>query len=147
MANPPRNPHLERGGLRWTLPRKAILDLLSETAGHMNAKEIFAVLQKHYPGIGLSTIYRTLDLLSQKKFLNKLHIGDGQMRYECRSTAQRGPRHHMICTRCGKIVDCSDFRKDELALIKKKQEGLEKKYHFRVSEHKIESYGLCKKCQ
>lgn len=147
MSKSQRGRLFQRSGLRWTLPRKAILDLLSRTPRHMNAKEIFATLQKHYPGIGLSTIYRTLDLLTQKKLLNRLYIGEGQSRYEYRSEAETEHRHHIICTRCGKIIDYSDFLEEELALIKRTEENLAKKYQFRVYDHNIESYGLCKNCQ
>nr|MBC8359613.1 transcriptional repressor [Candidatus Aminicenantes bacterium] len=60
---------------RWTVPREVILDLLSRTSKHMSAKEIYASLYKMYPGIGLTTIYRTLDLLMRPGFINKFTIG------------------------------------------------------------------------
>jgi Fur family ferric uptake transcriptional regulator len=113
----------------------------------MSAKEIFASIQKKYPGIGLSTVYRTLDLLSQTGLLNKLDIGEGQSRYEYRSNEKKGHHHHIICTRCGKIIDYSDSLDEELALVRKAEENLVQKYNFVVQDHNIEFYGLCKDCQ
>jgi len=50
---------------RWTGPREAIMQLLSQTSQHLSAKEIYAAIHKFYPGIGLTTVYRTLDLLTR----------------------------------------------------------------------------------
>jgi len=56
---------------------EAILDLLSRTSKHMGAKEIHVCLSENYPGMRLSTIYGTLDILSNMGFINKIDIGDG----------------------------------------------------------------------
>jgi Fur family ferric uptake transcriptional regulator len=132
---------------RWTLSRKAILDLLSKTSKHMSAKEIYAYLLEKYPGMGLSTIYRTLDLLSRIGLINKLDIGGGQSRYEYRSDEKKDHHHHFICKKCGKIVDYSDFIDEELDLVKRAEKNLARKYHFIVHDHNIEFYGLCEDCQ
>lgn len=132
---------------RWTVPREVILDLLSRTSKHMSAKEIYIALHKIYPGIGLTTIYRTLDLLSRTGLLNKLTIGDGQNRYEFKSSEKNEHHHHLVCTKCGKIVNYSDFVDEELGLVKKTEEILAKKYNFSISDHNIEFYGLCEKCK
>jgi len=79
---------------RWTIPREAILNLLSQTSKHMSAKEIYATLYRIYPGIGLATIYRTIDLLSRMGLINKIDIGDGQSRYEFRSGEKK--EHHQL---------------------------------------------------
>ena len=65
---------------RWTVPREIILDLLSRTSKHMSAKDIYASLYALYPGIGLTTIYRTLELLYRLGFVQKVTAGDGQSR-------------------------------------------------------------------
>jgi len=132
---------------RWTLPREAILDLLSRTSTHMSAKEIYVVLSKAYPGIGLSTIYRTLGLLVRAGFLTKIDIGDGQSRYEFKSDEINKHHHHLICTNCRKIIDYSDFFNEELDLVNKTEKSLARKYNFIVQDHSIDFYGLCKDCQ
>jgi Fur family ferric uptake transcriptional regulator len=131
---------------RWTLPRESILDLLSKTSKHMSAQEIYKDLNKVYPGIGQSTIYRTLSLLVQTGFLNKIDIGNGPSRYEYRSGNKKAHHHHLICTKCGKIIDYSDFIDEEEKLVKEAEKNIAGKYKFQVKDHNIEFYGLCKDC-
>jgi len=132
---------------RWTLPREAILDLLSRTSEHMSAKEVYDALSKVYPGIGLSTIYRTLSVLVQAGLLNKIDIGDGQGRYEFKSDEKVEHHNHLICTNCGKITDYSDFLDEELNLVRKVEKNLARKYNFKVQDHNIDFYGLCNDCR
>ncbi|MGD9347549.1 MAG: transcriptional repressor [Candidatus Aminicenantes bacterium] len=132
---------------RWTGPREAILQLLSRTTKHMSAKEIYASLHKLYPGIGLTTVYRTLDLLFQMGLIQKLSFGDGHNRYEFISDEKTKHHHHLICTSCGKIFNYSEFVDEELALVKKTEERLEKKYNFQIEDHNIEFMGICEVCQ
>lgn len=131
---------------RWTLTRKAILDLLNRTSKHMSAKEIYDTLLKLYPGIGLSTVYRTLDLLSRMGLVKKLNIGEGKSRYEYKPGEEK-LHHHIICTKCGKIIDYSDFLDEELNLVGKIEKNLARKYNFIVKDHNIDFYGLCKDCR
>ena len=116
---------------RVTAPREAILEFLSRSSKHLSAKEIYASLHKSYPGMGLSTVYRTLDLLTRMGIAARLSIGGG----------------HLICTNCEKIINYSEFMDEELHLIKKTEEKLAKKYNFTIQDHNIEFLGLCEKCK
>jgi len=113
----------------------------------MSAKEIYAILQKSYPNLGLSTVYRTLDLLARMGIVTKLTLADGQSRYEFKSKGKEDHHHHLICTNCGKIINYSDFLDEELSLVKKTEKRLEKKYNFFIKSHNIEFLGICDKCQ
>jgi len=132
---------------RLTAPREAILEFLSKSSKHMSAKEIYASLHGSYPGIGLSTVYRTLDLLARMGIVTKLAIGDGQSRYEFKSKEKDEHHHHLICTNCGKIINYSEFLDEELGLVKKTEERLAKKYNFIIQDHNIEFLGICEKCK
>ncbi|MBN1224720.1 MAG: transcriptional repressor [Candidatus Aminicenantes bacterium] len=132
---------------RWTLPREAILDLLAGTSNHMSAKEIYDALSNAYPGIGLSTIYRTLNLLVRTDFLNQIHIGDGQSRYEFKSGEKDEHHHHLICTKCGRIIDYNDFLEEELELVNKAEKSVAGKYDFIIHDHNIDFFGICRQCQ
>ena len=132
---------------RWTGPREAIMQLLSQTSKHMSAKEIYATLHKFYPGIGLTTVYRTLDLLARMRLIHKFSFGDGHNRYEFISGEKNEHHHHLICTSCGKIINYSEFQDEELALVKKTEERLAKKYSFQIKDHNIEFLGICEGCQ
>ena len=148
MPSPHKWRHRLRANVsRWTVPREIILDLLSRTSKHMSAKEIYASLYRMYPGAGLTTVYRTLDLLVRMGLINKLTFGDGPSRYEFKSEKKNEHHHHLLCTKCGRIIDYSDFIDKELELVKKTEETLAKKHNFKVLDHNIEFYGLCEKCQ
>jgi Fur family ferric uptake transcriptional regulator len=132
---------------RWTLPREVILNLLSRSSKHMSAKELYASLYRLYPGIGLTTVYRTLELLFRLGFVQKVASGDGQSRYELKSGDKKDHHHHIICTKCGKIIDYRDFVQEELELVKKTEETLSRKHNFLILDHNIEFLGLCKDCR
>jgi len=132
---------------RLTAPRQAILEFLSKSSKHQSAKEIYASLHRAYPDLGLSTVYRTLNLLARMGIVAKLSLGDGQSRYEFKSKKKEEHHHHLICTNCGKIIDYSEFLDEELRLVKKTEESLEKKYNFIIQDHNIEFLGICDKCQ
>jgi Fur family ferric uptake transcriptional regulator len=132
---------------RWTVPRKAILEFLSKSSNHLSAKEIHASLCKSYPGMGLTTVYRTLELLTRMDFITKITLGDGQSLYEFKSKEKEKHHHHLICTKCGKIIDYSEFLGEELELVRKTEGRLAKKYDFKILDHNIEFLGICKKCK
>ncbi|MEW6374518.1 MAG: Fur family transcriptional regulator [Thermodesulfobacteriota bacterium] len=136
-----------RHGYRMTSPRQALIDLFSRSTKHLSAKEIYTSIQKSYPAIGLTTVYRTLDLLVKMGVLNKFDFGDGQSRFELGHGIKKDHHHHLICMKCGKIVDYSDFMKEEIELVKKVEMALSKKYNFEIKDHEIQFYGVCNKCQ
>jgi Fur family ferric uptake transcriptional regulator len=148
MPRPYKWQHRLQGhGSRWTVPRRAVLDLLSHTSKHMSAKEVYNSLQKVYPGIGLTTVYRTLDLLVRMGLLHKFSFGTGESRYEFKSDTDDSHHHHLICTCCGKILDYTDFVDEELELVKKTERALASKHNFSITGHNIEFYGLCARCK
>lgn len=148
MPGPHKLRHRFKGHVfRWTMPREAILELLSRSPKHMSAKEIYASLYNTHPGMGLTTVYRTLDLLARMGIVIKLALGDGQSRYEFKSSKKKDHHHHLICTNCGKIIDYSEFLDEELRLIRKTEERLAKKYEFKILDHNIEFLGICEKCK
>ncbi len=131
---------------RWTAPREIILNLLSRAKGHLSAKEIYAALYSAHPAIGLTTVYRTMELLYRLGIVQKITAGDKQSRYEIKS-ADRKDHHHLICTRCGKIVNCRASVREEIELVKKTEEALTEKYNFTIQDHNIEFLGLCDTCR
>ena len=132
---------------RWTAPREAILQLLSGSAKHMSAKEVYATIHRRYPGVGMTTVYRTLDLLHKMGLIYKFVAGDGHSRYEFAADESKEHHHHLICTDCGKIIDYSEFVDEELALVKKIEKKLSTKYNFTITDHNIEFVGLCPRCK
>jgi Fur family transcriptional regulator, ferric uptake regulator len=136
------------GGYRLTTPRKLILSVLSDTCGHLSAEEIYMAVHKKYPAIGLTTIYRTLDLLVVMGFVYKFDFGDNRARYElAEGLSGKHHHHHLVCTECGKIVDYTEFINEEIELLGQTEKGLSKKFNFKITNHLIQFYGLCNKCQ
>jgi len=134
-------------GYRITLGREAVLDALSKTDGHLSADEIYIKLRGRYPNIGLTTVYRTLDVLSEVGLVWRLDFGDGKARYEL----AEGPKgahhhHHIVCTECNRVVDYTDFIDDEVELLTRTEKALSEKYGFRITNHFIQFYGLCGEC-
>ena len=129
-----------------TLPRRIILDLLSKSEGHLLAKDIYIKINNKFPDIGLTTVYRTLDLLVQKGMINKFDLGEGQSRYEL-AWDFKEHHHHLVCTECGKMIDYNDFIIDEIKFFDGIQKFLSKKYNFTIKNHEVYFYGICNSCK
>jgi len=135
-------------GYRMTLGREATLEVLSKADAHLSAEDIYMQVHKVYPSIGLTSIYRTLDLLTTIGLVNKFDFGHGRARYElAESSKGKAHHHHLVCTGCGRVTDYTDFIDEEVALLKKTEEGLSKKYNFKITNHFIQFYGLCESCK
>lgn len=148
MPGPFRHGHGLRGLCpRWTTPRDAVLAFLKRTSDHVSAKDVYLALQREFPGIGLTTVYRTLELLNRAGVVAKTNAGDGQSRYEQIADGEKGHHHHLICTSCGKILDYKNFEAEELELIRKTEVVLAKKFGFEISGHNIEFLGKCGICR
>lgn len=140
---------IENSQYRLTKPRKAVLDVLKHTQKHLSAEEIYQEVYKSYPSIGLTTVYRTLDLLNSIGMVDKFEFGDGKARFELIGEERKKPdhHHHLICVRCGKIIDYTDFIDEEAELVRKTEEELSKKHNFLIYRHIIHFYGICNECR
>ena len=146
--NPDWRQSFRQRGLRITEPRKAILDVLSNTADHLSAEEIFGKVHQIYPNIGLTTVYRNLDLLEEMGIIAKFHFGDGRSRYELVQSPQKpGHHHHLVCTGCKQIIDYDDFVDEEVELLKKVEQVLSNTHNFQITGHIIQFYGVCNSCR
>ena len=135
-------------GLRLTVPREAVIQALSTSDGHLSAEDIYMIVHEKHPAIGLTTIYRTLDILIRMGVVLKFDFGDGRARFELTEAySQKQHHHHLICTGCSRIIDYMDFLDDELELIDKTEKALSKKYDLHITGHMMQFYGLCSVCR
>lgn len=134
-------------GYRLTTPRKAILMLLSQTDDHPSVEEIYLDVHKKNPSIGMTTVYRTLDLLVSWGVVHKFDFGEGRARYELIDHPNGlGHHHHLICCNCKSIINYTDLIDKEIELLTKLEKRLSKRYDFNINSHIIEFYGVCKDC-
>ncbi|HOJ31344.1 MAG TPA: Fur family transcriptional regulator [bacterium] len=147
-GNPWMYERLTSEGLRMTQARKLIMNILAKTHKHLSAEEIYFIAHEVNPSIGVATVYRTLDLLTNMGVLQKFAFGDGKARYELITDASKeAHHHHLICTKCRKIIDYTDFVDEEKELIKKTEDILSRKHRFDIKNHIIHFYGLCENCK
>ena len=109
---------LKEKGYKYTLQRKAILDVIGKQSGHYKANEIFNMVSKKIPGVSFSTIYRNLELLINLGIVNKLSIEEGINHYELSAGEHH---HHIICKLCGNVkeIDLCPFREMERINLKR----------------------------
>lgn len=141
------NGKIKRVGHRMTSSREAILKILTQAVEHLSAEDIYLKVHAKKPSIGLTTVYRTLELLVNIGMVAKFNFGDGRARFEL----LQGPKsvkyhHHIICTGCSRIIEYSDFMSEELAILETIQQKLSKKYDFLISNHLVKYSGLCATC-
>lgn len=138
---------LKKSGYRITSNREAVLGLLAEHEEHMSAEEIYIKLRPVCTGIGLASIYRTLEILVNLGLVVKFDFGQGKAKYEL-AEYERGKKHHhhLVCRSCGLVIDYKDFSDEELKLLEKTEERLHRKYKFKVINHLVQFYGVCREC-
>ena len=135
-------------GYRMTAAREAILNVFENSREHLSAEDVYHRVHTNYPRIGLTTVYRNLELLEGIGVLSKFEFGDGRARYELNSGPQGSGdhHHHLICKACGRIINYAEFIDEELDFLKRAEKGLSKKYNFIISDHIIQFMGTCQTC-
>ena len=148
MRGPCWQDRLNNAGFRLTNPREVVIGIMRGTEKHLSAEDIYVEALKINPSIGLTTVYRTLDLFIQIGVVQRFDFGDGKARYELTGNPHKKQHHHhMVCLKCKSVIDYSDFMKEELELMKKTEKALSKKHDFKIMYHIIHFYGLCKSCR
>ncbi len=135
-------------GYRMTRPREAILGVMGSTQDHLSAEDIYMAVHKFYPNIGLTTVYRNLDMLVNLGIIVKFDFGEGKSKFELSEHySGKGHHHHLVCKKCYKVIDYSDFMKDEVNFLKNTEIGLSQKYKFNITDHLIQFFGICEGCK
>jgi len=128
---------LKEKGLKLTPQRRLIVDIIHDADVHLTAEDIITNVQKKMPGVNKSTIYRTLDLLEENGCVYKSENQDQFIYHH----AEEGHHHHLVCSECGKIIECEE---DIFIPVNK---VLEKKYGFHVDFKHIVMTGICLECK
>ena len=123
--------------MRLTTQRQIILEELGKVTSHPTANEVYDMVRKRLPRIGLGTVYRNLELLADNGVILKLEVGGTQKRFD----ATVDPHYHIRCTGCGKVDDI------EIPVQHNLQEAAQLASNYEVLSHSIEFSGVCHSCQ
>ena len=131
--------YISENNLKITKQRRTVLKIFLECNNHVSVEELYNIVLKTEPKIGLATVYRTLALLTKSGLALEMDFGDGQKRYE--SSYKSVHHDHMVCTECGKILEFNH------PLIEKYQEEVAMEKNFKITSHKLDLFGLCQDCK
>lgn len=133
---------LHESGFKLTPQREStLLVLLENEKDHLSAEEIYFLVKKKSPEIGLATVYRTLEILTDLKIVDKVSFNDGLARYDLRKEGAQHFHHHLLCLECGNIEEVEE---DLLGSV---EQIVEDRYHFSVKDHRLTFHGICRNCQ
>ena len=130
---------LKSAGLKVTLPRLKILEVLEKSSNHhLSAEDIYRVLMEQHEEVGVATIYRVLTQFEESGIVNKLNFENNQAVYELSNVDHHD---HLVCVKCNVIIEFQDD------VIEQHQLQIANKYGFQLTDHSLYLYGLCKTCK
>jgi len=136
---------LKANGLKVTTQRIAILEVLEDRPNeHLTAEEIYECVKGKYPEIGLATVYRTIQLLSELNLIDRLNLDDGFVRYEIGKQGNgvsTHHHHHLICLGCGKVLTFQDD------LLENLEQKIQNTMNFQIQDHEVKFFGYCEECK
>lgn len=133
------NSDLKKAGLKVTLPRVKILEILENARDHhLSAEDVYRVLLESGDDIGLATVYRVLTQFEEASLVKRHNFEEGRSVFEL----DHGAHHdHLVCVKCSKVEEFVD------PMIEERQQQVAKKAGFTITDHSLNIYGICGKCQ
>ena len=128
---------LRTADLKATPARIAVLSLLEMTDKPVDVSGIIKYLGKKDIKADPATVFRIINMFTQKGLTKQVQLNEGKFRYELSSKADH---HHLTCTNCGRIEDISDCNIDYL------EKEIEKKKKVKIASHSLEFFGICQQC-
>lgn len=123
--------------IRLTTQRQIILEELSKVTSHPTASELYDIVRKRLPRIGLGTVYRNLELMAENGMILKLEVGGTRKRFD----ATTDPHYHIRCSSCGKVDDI------DVPVIKDLVDAACTSSSYQILGHHVEFTGICPTCQ
>jgi Fur family transcriptional regulator, ferric uptake regulator len=128
---------LQSSGYRVTVPRRVIVELMVSSTRALGPIEVYDLGRLDYPGLGLVTVYRTLEKLEELRLVERVHQPDGCHRY---LRATQGHQHLLMCTGCGEVKYFSGDDINSLTGRVSNETGYE------VTDHWLQLFGTCPEC-
>ena len=122
---------LKKAGLKATLPRLRILELLEEDKAHLSAEDIYRKLIDAGEEVGLATVYRVLTQFEQAGICIRHNFEEGHAVYEITPDDHHD---HMVCLETGKVIEFHD------ELIEKRQESIANEMGYEIVDHSMVLY-------
>ena len=130
---------LRKAGLKVTLPRLKVLEILEVTEQrHLSAEDVYKALLESGEEIGLATVYRVLTQFEGAGLVSRLSIDGGHAVFELEDGAHHD---HLLCVSCNQIEEFVDD------VIEERQHAIAEEKGFQMTEHSLYIYGVCKRCQ
>jgi Fur family ferric uptake transcriptional regulator len=130
---------LSESGFRITTPRRAVIDVLLASPAAMTPEEMLESARLAHPGLGLATVYRTLQLFTDLGLVRRVHRQDGCHAY---LSASPGHTHAVVCRSCGRGAEFPGI--DD---VRRLANRVEKSTGFHISDHLLQFVGLCPQCR
>jgi len=131
---------LRKAGLKVTLPRMKILDILESKGSirHQSAEDVYKALLDSGEDIGLATVYRVLTQFESAGLVKRHHFEGGHSVFEL----NQGSHHdHILCVKCGRVDEFVD------ETIEQRQKDIAKELGYEMTDHCLYMYGICSKCR
>ncbi|HEV2706380.1 MAG TPA: transcriptional repressor [Pyrinomonadaceae bacterium] len=125
------------GGRALTPQRQAVLQVVSESAEHLTAAEIFEAARRVLPSISYATVYNSLKYLKEAGLVNEVSFGNGASRYD----RETGRHDHALCSRCGRLVD---FELEETPQLMR---AAARRSRFKPESISLTLVGICPDCR
>jgi len=129
---------LHENGYRLTEARRAVVQTVAESTVAITPLEVYDSARKHYPALGLVSVYRTLEKLEELQLVQRVHQPQGCQAF---IAASEGHQHLLLCQRCGRVTF---FEGDDLEKLIGK---ISNKTGYQIREHWLQLFGLCEKCK
>ena len=130
-----QNKELKKAGLKVTLPRLKILQILQEPENqHISAEDVYKILIDQGEEIGLATVYRVLNQFDDAGILSRHHFEGGKSVFELSGSTHHD---HLVCLKCGKVVEFEDD------LIERRQLEIAEENGIKLTNHSLYLYGEC----
>lgn len=129
---------LREKGCRLTPQRVAMLRILAKSTGHPSAEQIYEQIRADYPTTSLATVYKTLILLKSLGEVFEVTFTGGGSHYDGNKPY---PHPHVICTKCGEILDSAIGTMGGISQEVARQTG------YKITNQQLNFFGLCPRCQ
>lgn len=128
---------LSDGGGRRTAARQAIVEAILAAGSHVTADEIARRVQRRFPSVNISTVYRTLDSLEELGVIDHVHLGHGRAVYHLTDEEHE----HLVCESCESVIELP------AAKLQPFIKSIERDHGFEIDRRHFAIVGVCESCR